>query len=223
MNKLHATRIVFALLVLMPLLAASFGCGIIATPEPVSTATPTTAAKIEPTATVAPTATLAPTIKPTATAAPTTAPTPTIEPTATAGAQEESGDSPMTITECTIDTSSNYVKVTLSYEAARDIEESNLFVIAEVLSEKNDPVLTLNVDADKRLILVNASDQVLLSAQPCEIEAEGNKGTISFDFAKKDYDYDIGGLTGGMFIAIAERAEPENVILAKTTKDGISY
>jgi hypothetical protein len=152
-----------------------------------------------------------------------TAPTPTSEPTATAFAREESDDSPMTITECTIDTSSNYVKVALSYEAARDIEESNLFIYAEVLFEEGNPVLTLNVDSDTRLILVNASGQVLLSAQPYEVEAEGDKGTISFDFAEKDYGYDIGGLEGGMFIAISEKAEPEYIPLAEITEEGISY
>lgn len=209
----------------MPLLAASFGCGIIATPEPVNTAAPATAAKIEPTATVAPTATLAPTIEPTATATatPTTAPTPTTEPTATAVAREESGDSSMTITECDIDTSGGYVYVTLSYETAKDIEESNLFIYAEVLSEEDNPILTLNVDSDTRLILINANGQVLLSTQPYEIEAEGDKGTISFDFAKKDYGYDIGGLKGGMMIAISEKAEPEYILLAEITEDGISY
>jgi hypothetical protein len=191
MNKLQSTRTVFFPLVLMLLLAASFGCGIIATLQPVNTPSSATAAEIEP--------------------------------TAATSTKEESGDSPMTITECDIDTSGSYVDVTLSYKTARDIEESNLFIYAEVLSEENNPVLTLNVDSDKRLILINANGQVLLSTQPYEIEAEGNKGTISFDFAKKDYGYDIGGLKGGMFVAISEKAEPEKVILAKTTKDGISY
>jgi hypothetical protein len=191
----------------MILLAASFGCGITAAPEQVSATTPATTAEVEPTAT----------------ADATDASVPTIEPTATPDTREESGDSRMTITDCSIDTSSSYVKVTLSYETAGDIEESNLFVIAEVLSDKNDPILTLNVDSETRLILVNASGQVLLSTQPYEIDTRGNKGTISFDFPKKEHGYDIGGLEGGMFVAIAETAEPKNIILAEITRDGISY
>lgn len=58
MNKLHATQTVFAPLVLMPLLAASFGCGIIATPQPASTSPPATVAESEPT--IEPTAAIAP-------------------------------------------------------------------------------------------------------------------------------------------------------------------
>jgi hypothetical protein len=129
----------------------------------------------------------------------------------------------MTITECDIDTNGGYVNVTLSYKTARNIEESNLFIYAEVLSEEGNPILTLNVDSDTRLILINANGQVLLSTQPYEIEVKGNKGTISFDFPKKDYGYDIGGLEGGMFIAISEKAEPEYVPLAEITEEGISY
>lgn len=197
MNKSRSARIVSALLVLAPLLVAVMGCGIIATPQLLSTATPATAE---------------------------------VEPTATLSDLEGLGDSPMTITQCDIDASGSQVEVTVSYETTRDIEENDFFIYAEVLSEGGDPILTLNVDSDKRVILINASGQVLLSAVPYEIETEDNTGTIRFHFAKKDYGYDIRGVNGGMRVFISERVDPESeeddpeyIPLADITNDGISY